>query len=131
MSLLEDCPEVRSSGLIVEDLDRPRIHWPGEFPYYVRDKTQCQVVCPEWNRNYPITVAENVLIFADEVVYANPEKISALPAPPAADAPEAGPLPGPAAPPPPGHEAEQIVPPPPPPHPAQLDSMIERKRREA
>jgi len=30
LRLLDDCPEVRSSGMIVEELDRPRIHWPGD-----------------------------------------------------------------------------------------------------
>ena len=29
--LLEDCPDVRSSHLLVEGLKRPRIHWPGEL----------------------------------------------------------------------------------------------------
>ena len=92
LRLLDDCPEVRSSGIIVEDLDRPRIHWPGDAPYYVRDKAHCQVICPEWNRIYPVRVEENVPIFADEVVYANPDIVHALPAPPEEEQPPGGPV---------------------------------------
>ena len=128
LRLLDDCPEVRSSGLMVEQLDRPRIHWPSDAPYYVRDKAHCQVICPEWNRMYPVKVEENVPIFADEVVYANPEMVSALPAPPVADAPEAEAPPAPAEPPPPVHDGAGAIPPRPPPHPAQLDSVINRKQ---
>ena len=157
LRLLDDCPEVRSSGLIVEELDRPRIHWPGDAPYYVRDKKLGQVVCPEWNRIYPVRVEENVPIFSDEVVYAdpeevpalllernwlpffsdeavyaNPEEVRTLPAPPEDEAPGGEP-PAPAAPPPADGEGAgiAIAPPPPPPPPAHLDSLIERKRKEA
>jgi len=133
LRLLDDCPEVRSSGMIVEDLDRPRIHWPGDAPYYVRDKAHCQVVCPEWNRIYPVKVEENVPIFADEVVYTNPGPVHALPAPPVDEAPGGEP-PAPAAPPLADGEGAGIAvapPPPPPPPPAHLDSLIERKRKEA
>ena len=108
----------------------------------VSRKAHCQVICPEWNRIYLVKIEENVPIFADKVVYANLEKVIALSAPPAADASEAAPSPAanapgaveppaPATPPAPAPEDEQVVPPPPPPHPSQLDSVIERKRREA
>ena len=33
--LLDDCPDVRASALFVEELQRPRIHWCGELPYYI------------------------------------------------------------------------------------------------
>ena len=72
LRLLDDCPEVRSSGLIVAETGRARIHLPGEMPFYVRDPAHCEAKCPEWNRIYPAKVEENVPFFDDEVVYTIP-----------------------------------------------------------
>ena len=65
--LLADCPDVRSSGLLVEDLQRPRIHWPGELPYYIRDMSKAKVICEESNKIYADRVDENVPVFVDEI----------------------------------------------------------------
>ena len=46
--LLDDCPDVRSSYLLVENLQRPRVHWPGSLPFYIKDASKAQLICPEW-----------------------------------------------------------------------------------
>ena len=128
--LLEDCPDVRSSHLLVEGLQRPRIHWPGELPYYIKDLTKAKVICPESNRIYADRIDENVPIFSDTIFFDGVAK--ALPAAPAEEEPVA-PSPAsadavvPAA----DQGGEAVaVPPPPAPHPESL-SREDRLRLEA
>ena len=85
--LLDNCPDVRSSGLLVESLQRPRIHWPGQLPYYIRDISQAQVVCTEDNKIYADRVEENVPIFKD-IITLTPDVAAATAA--AAAEPEPG-----------------------------------------
>ena len=141
--LLDDCPDVRSSFLLVETLQRPRVHWPGSLPFYIKDASKATLTCPEWNKIYADRVDENVPIFSDTITIgataaALPASAEEEAAPPEVDKPggpsseivepegvlpEIAPLPG-------DQGGEVGIPPPPEPVGERL-SREERLRKEA
>ena len=125
--LLPDCPDLRSSGLLVEELQRPRIHWPGQLPYYIRDVTKAKITCAESNKIYADRMEENAPIFIDKVKLhtvsgAMPAAVERESGPPPPDPANQG-----------GEEEPDLVVPPPPelPEGIERESRIERLKREA
>ena len=53
--------------MLVEELQGPRIHWPGQLPYYIKDVTKAKVICAESNKIYADRIDENVPIFTDTI----------------------------------------------------------------
>jgi hypothetical protein len=127
--LLDDCPEARSSYFLVDTLQRPRIHWPGSLPFYIKDASKAKLVCPEWNKIYADRVDENVPIFSDTITLG--DSVNALPAAPADEEGAAAPDAEPEVAVPADGQGSEVAAEPPPQPVAERESRSERLRREA
>ena len=67
---LEKCPLVRSTGLDVTS-GKAFVWLPDSLPFFVKDPSQLQIVCPEENRFYAIRIEEHAPIFTSQVKFAN------------------------------------------------------------
>ena len=68
--ILDNCPLVRSTGLDVTS-GKAIVWLPNCLPFFVKDPSQLQVICPEENRFYATRVEEHVPIFTSQVKFAN------------------------------------------------------------
>ena len=67
--ILDNCPLVRSIGLDVTS-GKASAWLPDSLPFFVKDPSQLQIVCPEENRFYATRIEEHAPIFTSNVTFA-------------------------------------------------------------